>query len=314
MDSKKIIVDKNGDGDFLTVAEAIKAAPQNGGCEIYIKKGIYKEKLIIDKPEIFLKGEDIKETVLTYDDGAFMKDETGEPMGTFKTASVHILRSGVGFRAENLTIENNAGVGDVVGQAVALYLDCDKAVVKNCSLLAMQDTLLTAPMHEDIAKEPMLLNRQFFENCYIEGDVDFIFGGATAVFKDCEIFSLDRKKEVNGYVTAACTAKDIKYGYVFFNCKLTSNAPEHTVYLGRPWREFAKTVYIKCDFGKHIFKEGFSIWNKTERHKTCYYAQYKCFGEGACEENAVPWSHILTDEEAKEYTMENIFGDWQPAL
>lgn len=312
MEKKVLVVDKNGNGDFLSVADAVNAAPEKGSCKIYIKKGIYKEKLIVDKPYVFFEGEDIKDTVLTYDDGAFMKDETGEPMGTFKTASLHILRSAEGFRAENLTIENNAGDGRTVGQAVALYLDCDKAVIKNCRLLAKQDTLLTAPMHEDIAIEPTILNRQFFENCYIEGDVDFIFGGATAVFKDCEIFSLDRGLDINGYITAACTAQKIKYGYVFFNCKLTSNAPDKTVYLGRPWREFAKTVYIECEFGKHIFESGFSIWNKTDRHKTCYYAQYKCFGDGACEDKAVEWSHILTDEEAKEYNLKNIFGDWMP--
>ncbi len=312
MDKKVLVVDKNGEGDFLTVADALCAAPINGGCKIYIKNGVYKEKLIVDKPNVFIEGEDIKNTILTYDDGAFMKDETGEAIGTFKTASLHILRSAEGFRAENLTIQNSAGMGDVVGQAVALYLDCDKAVIKNCRLLARQDTLLTAPMHEDTAKDPTILNRQFFEKCYIEGDVDFIFGGASAVFKDCEIFSLDRGKEINGYVTAACTSEKIKYGYVFVNCRLTSNAGEKTVYLGRPWREFAKTVFIECEFGKHIYESGFSVWNDTQRHKTCYYAQYKCFGDGACEDKAVGWSHILNDEDAKEYTLENIFGDWIP--
>jgi pectinesterase len=271
---------------------------------VYIKNGVYKEKIVIDKP-VKLIGEDREKTILTFDDGAFRDD-----MGTFKTASVHILGSADGFSAENITFENSAGMGDVVGQAVALYLDCDKAVIKNCILKGRQDTLLTAPMHEDIAREPKKLNRQYFENCYIEGDVDFIFGGATAVFKDCEIFSLTRGKEVNGYITAACTSKELKYGYVFIDCKLNSDCEPSTVYLGRPWREYAKTVFINCELGKHIKPEGFSEWNRTERHKTCYYAQYNSYGEGYDEKSVVKWSEIL--DNADEYTIKNIFGDWKP--
>lgn len=311
---RKIAVDCNGTGDFLTVTDALNAVG-NEEAVIFIKSGVYKEKILIDKPNIKLIGESKEKVVLTYDDGAFKTDETGNPMGTFKTASVHILPSAEGFSAKNITFENSAGSGDVVGQAVAVYVDCDKAVFKDCKFLARQDTLLTAPMHEDIAKNPNILNRQYFENCYIEGDVDFIFGGAVAVFKDCDIFSLNRNKEINGYLTAACTSDKLKFGYVFFNCRLLSDAPDETVYLGRPWREYAKTVFIDCYMDKHINRAGFSKWNKfEERCKTCFYAQYNSSGEGYKQESIADWTHILTEEEASEYTLENIFEGWTPTV
>ncbi len=313
----KIVVDKNGMGDFSTVMEAIASVNGENSAEIFIKKGVYKEKIIVDKPNIKIIGENPEETILTYDDGALGIDsETGMPMGTFKTASFHILREGEGFSAYNITFENSAGMGDVVGQAVALYVDCDKAVFKNCRMLARQDTLLTAPMHEDIAKEPNRLNRQFFKDCYIEGDVDFIFGGATAVFENCEIKGLDADREINGYYTAACTAKKIEYGYVFINCTLTTDfAADGTYYLGRPWREFAKTVFLNCEMGSHIHKESFSKWkNFEERSETCYYAQYKSRGKGFDEKNTADWTYILSDDEACKYTLKNIFKDWNPIV
>ena len=311
----KLVVDKNGNGNFLTVTEAVNSIENGKEVEIFIKKGVYKEKIIVDKPNVKFVGEDVNETILTYDDGALGIDpETGEPMGTFKTASVHILPTAEGFSAYNITFENSAGIGDVVGQAVALYLDCDKAIIKNCRLLARQDTLLTAPMHEDITRNPEILNRQYFENCYIAGDVDFIFGGATAIFKDCEICGLDRNRELNGYYTAACTAKEIEFGYVFMDCKFTTDsAKKDTYYLGRPWREFAKTVLINCELGEQIHTDGFSKWKKfEERSETCYYAQYNSKGPNFVPEKVADWTYILNDEEAKIYTIENIFKSWNP--
>lgn len=309
-----IIVDKYGKGNFLSVQSAIDSINFGDKTNIFIKNGTYKEKIIIDKPFINIKGENKEKTILTFNDGAFANDESGKPMGTFNTASTHIKRKAVEFSAQNITIENSAGMGDLVGQAVALFVDCDKAIFKNCRLLGRQDTLLTAPMHEDIIKEPELINRQYFENCYIEGDVDFIFGGATAIFKNCEIFSLNRNKEINGYITAACTSQKLKYGYVFLDCSFLSDADEGTVYLGRPWREYAKTVFINCFMDKHINKESFSIWNGTQRHKTCYYAQYKSTGKGYNKECIADWTHILNDKEAEYYTIKTIFEDWKPCI
>jgi len=313
----KIVVDKNGSGDFLSVTEAIASVETGQPTEIFVKSGVYKEKIVVDKPDLKIVGENSNDTVITYDDGAFGIDpQTGKPMGTFKTASFHILNEGAGFSAFNITFQNSAGMGNVVGQAVAVYVDCDRAVFKNCRFLGRQDTLLTAPMHEDISRKPDILNRQYFEDCYIEGDVDFIFGGAVAVFKNCEICALDRKKEVNGYYTAPCTAVNMDFGYVFFDCNFTTDsAAEGTYYLGRPWREYARAVFINCQMGGHINKKGFSKWkNFEERSETCYYAQYKSYGAGFDEKSIAEWTYILTDEEAELYTVENIFKDWEPLI
>jgi pectinesterase len=307
----KIIVSCDGTGDFKTVCEALEKASEN--TEIFVKKGVYKEKIVVTKPNIAIVGEDKENAVLTFDSYAREKNSNGDDIGTFKTASVKVERSAAGFSAYNITIENSAGSGDVVGQAVALYLDCDKATVKSCILRARQDTLLTAPMHEDIAIEPERKNRQYFEDCLIEGDVDFIFGGAAAVFKSCEIKSLNRNKENNGYVTAACTAKPLKYGYVFFDCNFTTDScRDETVYLGRPWREFARTVLINCNLGSHIRSVGFSKWNDTDRHKTCYYAQYNSKGKHYDESKLAQWTYVLDEKQAAEYTIENIFEGWSP--
>lgn len=309
---REITVSQDGNEQYDTIASAIRSVRSGDSAKIYIKKGIYKEKLIIDKPKITLIGESAENVIITYDDAANKPDNSGQPMGTFKTATVHVTREGEGFWAKGITIENSAGIGSEVGQAVALYLDCDKAIIRECRLLGNQDTLLAAPMHEDIEKEPEILNRQYFVDCYIEGDVDFIFGGAVALFQNCEIYSKKRELGYSGYVTAACTSKELEFGYVFENCKLTGNAEEGSVYLGRPWREYANTVFINCEMGKHINSEGFCKWNDTNKHQTCYYAQYGNCGDKYIEENAVEWSHILNEIEVKRYTMDNIFNDWIP--
>ncbi len=309
--SLKLTVDKNGSGNYTDVASAIDAVEFGKPAIIYIKNGIYEEKLLIDKPDITLIGQDRNKTVLRYNDGAFMPDKTGEPMGTFKTASVHITQKAEGFQAYNLTFENNAGFGSVVGQAVALYLDCDKAVIKDCRIIAKQDTLLTGPMFLDIEKKPEILNRQLFKNCYIEGDVDFIFGGASAVFEDCEVFALERPKQLPCYVTAACTSNKLQYGYVFKNCHITGSANDGMVFLGRPWREYAKTVFINCKLDKCVSKKGFCRWNDTDRHLTATYAQYGSYGEGYNETELEDWSHVLTEADAEKYSIDKILGDWK---
>ena len=311
---QKIVVAIDGSGDYMDVTSALSSVESGVTTVIYIKNVIYNEKLIIDKPNIIFVGEDKEKTVLRYCDGANMTDENGQPMGTFKTASVHVMPQAEGFEAYNLTIENGAGLGSVVGQAVALYLDCDKAVIDNCRLVAKQDTLLTGPIFSDIEKDPYILNRQLFKDCYIEGDVDFIFGGAVAVFENCTVYALKRPKELSCYLTAACTSKQLKYGYVFKDCLLTGSADEGTVYLCRPWREYANTVFINCEMDKCIRREGFSKWNDTDRHKTARYAQYGSKGVGFDESCLADWSKTLTLNEAEEYSISNVFEGWMPEI
>jgi pectinesterase len=289
------IVAPNGSGNFKTVQEAINAVPdfRKNQTTIFIKAGIYKEKLVIPKSKSNLKlfAEDALSTSITFDDYASKKNKFGEEMGTTGSTSVYIFADD--FVAENITFENSSGP---VGQAVAVRVDADRVKFFNCRFLGFQDTLY--PFGEK--------SRQYYKNCYIEGTVDFIFGWSTAVFDECTIFC---KK--GGYVTAASTLETTPHGFVFLNCRITGDAEENSFYLGRPWRPFAKTVFINCFLDKQIKPEGWHNWNKPDAEKTSFYAEYNSTGPGANKTSRVSWSHQLTEAEAKEYTLEKIFGDWK---
>lgn len=293
----RIVVARDGSGDFKTVQEAINAVPdfRNATTVIFIKNGVYKEKLNLSASKRMVKmvGESVDKTVLTYDDYAQKKNSFGEEMGTSGSSGFYIY--GDGFTAENITFENSSGP---VGQAVALWVAGDKAKFINCRMLGFQDTLYTYGKG----------SRQYFYKCFISGTVDFIFGSATAVFENCNIFC---KKA--GYVTAASTPDTSKYGYVFKNCKIEGSAPEGTVYLGRPWRPTAKTVFLNCALGAAIKPEGWHNWGKESNEKTTFYAEYQNKGAGAMPSKRVNWSHQLTDEDAKDYTTIQIFRGWDPA-
>jgi len=282
-----IIVSKDEvklDGDtlvFSTVSEAVLAAKENE--TIKICPGEYFERVTILTRGLKLIGEDPKTTKITYNLGAYEILEDGEKRGTFRSYSVLIDASDI--YVENITIENSAGAGREVGQAVALYSEGDRVHYKNCVFLGHQDTIFTGPLppvektHNGFVgpKEfsPRINGRQWFEDCYIEGDVDFIFGSASVLFTDCVICSLNRDMEPNGYVTAPSTPEGQTFGYVFKNCDFISNecAP-NTVYLSRPWREYAKSVFINCNYGPHIKPEGFHDWNNETAHITSYYAEF----------------------------------------
>jgi pectinesterase len=286
----------DGSGDFKTVQEAINAVPdfRKNRTTILIRNGVYKEKITLagTKTNVALIGEDSARTILTYDDYASKKNRFGEAIGTTGSSSMYIF--GEDFSAENITFQNSAGP---VGQAVAARVDGDRVRFTRCRFLGFQDTLYP---HGD-------RSRQYYKDCYIEGTVDFIFGWSTAVFENCTIFC----KGNSGYVTAASTNPETKYGFVFINCTITGNAPEHSFYLGRPWRPYAKTVWINCSLGKMIKPEGWHNWNKPDAEKTAYYAEYGSKGEGANAGARVAWSHPLTKEEALEYSLDKIFGDWK---
>lgn len=295
-----IVVDSKGSGDFKTVQEAINAVPdlKQKETKIYIKNGVYKEKVEVpqNKVNITLIGEDKSKTILTYDDYAPKKNAEGKTIGTSGSYSFAI--SADNFKAVNLTFENSAGV---VGQAVAVRIDGDKVVFVNCNFMGFQDTVYTKAE----------TSRQYFKNCYIEGATDFIFGASTAVFDGCEIYS----KQGGYYITAASTTQNKSYGYVFLNCKLTGNATKGSVYLGRPWRPNAKTVFVNCEMGEHINPVGWHNWNKPEAESTTFYAEYKSSGLGANTSSRVKWSHVLTDQQAStEYILEKIFNGWIPVL
>lgn len=300
-----LIVAQDGSGDFKTVQGAIDSVPKNKGQRvvIFIKKGVYKEKIQLNKNLISLIGEDRDQTILTYNDFAKKNGPYGYEMGTSATPTLSI--NGNDVLVENLTIENSAGTGLIYGQAVAVSTNGDRLVFRNCAMLAYQDTLLTGG-----------IGRQYYENCLIKGDVDFIFGSATAVFNKCRIYSINRGEDPNGYLTAASTSPIQKYGYVFIDCKLeTGAAAPQSVFLGRPWEGFAAVAYINCWMGPHIKAEGWDNWNKPKYETTARYAEYGSSGPGGSMEKRVKWAKQLTAAEAKEYTVEKILAGedgWNP--
>lgn len=306
---KLLTVAQDGSGNYKTIQEAVNAVRDLSQEKVIIniKKGIYHEKLVIPswKTNIALVGEDRENTVIS------SNNYSGQPLPAGKDASGRtayntytsytILVQGRDFSAENLTIENTAGR---VGQAVALHVEGDRCMIKNCKLLGNQDTLYTGTE----------TSRQYYQDCYIEGTTDFIFGEATVVFQNCAIKSL-----VNSFITAASTTPRQKFGYVFLNCNLIADAAVTKVFLGRPWRPYARTVFIDTKMGSHISPQGWDPWEnpaKINNTKTAFYAEYKNTGAGAKTGERVKWSHQLTTSEAKTYTLAHIFAGkevWNPS-
>ena len=289
-----IVVSRDGTGNFRTLQEAIESARafMDYTVTIYVKNGVYKEKVIVPSwvENIDIIGEDRDKTIITYDDHANINK-----MGTFRTYTVKVEGSDITFK--NLTIENNAAQ---LGQAVALHTEGDRLKFINCRILGNQDSIYTG------AK----FTRLYFKDCYIDGTTDFIFGPSTALFEDCIIHS-----KRNSYVTAASTPKEAKYGYVFKHCKLTAEPGVDKVYLGRPWRPYAYTLFIECELGKHIVLAGWHNWGKQSNEETARYMEYKNTGEGANASERVAWSKQLTKKEAEAVTVDAIFrtqSDWDP--
>lgn len=290
------VVAQDGSGDFFTVQEAIDAVPdfrKAARTTILVRKGVYKEKIIVPESKINISLIGQEGAVFSYDDYANKLNRFGETKGTSGSSSCYIYAPD--FYAENITFENTSGP---VGQAVACFVSADRVYFKNCRFLGFQDTLYTYGKG----------CRQYYEGCYVEGTVDFIFGWSTAVFNNCHIHS-----KSNGYVTAPSTDKGQQYGYVFFDCKLTADAGVGDVYLSRPWRPYAQAVYIRCDLGKHILPAGWNNWGKKANEKTAFYAEYQSKGVGANPQARAPFSHQLKD--LKDYDLQTILSGtdgWNP--
>lgn len=312
-----IVVSKDGTGDFKTIQAAINSVSETNKEEvkIFIKKGTYKEKISILVPYITLKGEKAEETVITYDDYAKKKIENGTEYRTFNSYTMFVGADN--FTAENLTIKNSAGYGKTIGQTIALYVEGDKQRFRNCRIIGTNDTLFTGPAPEDPvdykeAGSPMegkekIIGRQYFEKCYIEGVGDIIFGSATAVFNRCKIYSNNKNADKKGYVTCASTRNGQKYGYVFLDCCLKSAEATDNVYLGRPWRDSAKVVFVDCYMGTHINEKGFDYINRESAEKEGYYAEYNSYGLGGKNlENRIKYEHILDKNEVQIFKLKNI--------
>lgn len=292
----EILVAQDGSGNYTTVQAALNSIPLNNKkpVTIFIRSGVYKEKLYLDASKNFvtLIGEEKFKTILTYNDhtGKIVNGDTinTRTSWSFKIEADH-------FTAKNITFQNGAGF--TAGQAVAVESDGDKAVFKNCRFIGNQDVLFTNSDN----------SRQYYENCYIEGTTDFIFGSSTVWFEKCHIHS---KK--NSHVTAASTPKEKEFGYIFNDCILTGDTSLRNVSLGRPWRPYAHVVYMNSYIGPHIKPEGWSNWNNTDNYLTARYAEYKNYGPSSNPNARVKWSKQLSNEEARKYTIKNVFRDWDP--
>jgi pectin methylesterase-like acyl-CoA thioesterase len=303
-----LTVSKDGLADYTTVQGAIDAIPVNNAekVEVFIGNGIYKEVVTIpkDKPFIHIKGESVSGTVITYDNYSGKSKPGGGTYGTTGSASVYVY--GDDFTAENLTFENSfdeQSVNVTNKQAVAVYARGERQTFRNSRFIGNQDTLYVNG------------GTQYFYQSYIEGDVDFIFGRSSAVFEECDIFSLDRGSSTNnGFVTAASTLITEPYGYLFLNSKLLSNAPAGTVYLGRPWHPsgdpnaIGSVVFMNSYLGPHIITQGWTDMSGFS-YKDARFYEYKNYGPGAVINED---RRQLSDEEAKQYTIENVLKGWNP--
>ncbi len=301
-----ITVARDGTGMFRTVGEAIEVcrAFMDYHKVIYIKNGVYKEKLILPQwlTNVELCGESSEHTIITWDDHANISADISpltaksEPqkIGTFRTYTLKIEGSRITLK--NLTIENNAAR---LGQAVALHTEGDRLTFIGCRFLGNQDTVYTGN-----AK-----TRLYFSNCYIEGTTDFIFGPSTAWFEHCNIHC-----KANSYITAASTPQDVTYGYIFNNCEITAAKDISRVYLGRPWRDYGYTLFMNCSLPKQIRPEGWHHWREAAK-ATARYLEYNNTGEGADVSKRVVWSKQLSKRDAQKITPEVVFAihdTWQP--
>ncbi len=329
-----LVVAKDGSGDFMTVQEAINAVPDFNSEEIkiLIAPGTYKEKLVVpeSKSHVTLIARTEGEAIITNDDYASkVSPLTGRKLGTSGSSTAYIFAPY--FEADGIIFENTASNesfangGRGIGQAVAILVTGDCAVFRRCKFLGHQDTLYAygskSDPKTDAAKEAAktqripenMQSRQYYEDCYIAGTVDYIFGWATAYFNRCELHCIS-----DGYVTAAATPQGQSYGYVFNECHITAT-PGTKTYLGRPWRNYAQTVFINCTLDDCVRPEGWKNWpNKDtglDGSTTAYYAEFQSKGNGASTKERVKWSKQLTSKDAKRYTAAEVlkgYDNWNP--
>jgi PelA/Pel-15E family pectate lyase len=286
-----ITVAADGSGDVKTVQAAVDKVPGNNKTRfvIAIKPGIYNEQIRIpaNKPYVSFIGTDAQKVLLTF---RLSNKEAGSTSAAYGT-----YIGGHDFYAENITFENSFGLGS---QAVAALVEADRIVFKNCRFLGWQDTLY--------AKN----GRQYYDHCYIEGSVDFIFGQSAAVFDNCEIHS-----KGDGYIAAPMRfSADEPSGFVFNNCWLTSSDTKNGIFLGRPWRDYGRTVFIDTKMDAQVRPEGWDHW-LPEREKTAYFAEYRSVGPGANKAERVKWSHQLNEAEAERFSVKEFLkgkDGWNP--
>jgi pectinesterase len=293
------IVAADGGADYTTVQDAINALPQNTRADrrwvIFVRAGTYRELVYVQREKRFvtLVGEDPLRTTITFDLHANRTGLDGKPIGTYRTPTAVIDADD--FIAENLTFENAAGP---VGQALALRVDGDRVAFRNCRFLGWQDTIF------------LDRGRQYFEDAFISGHVDFIFGGATAYFERCDLHCWG-----DGYITAASTPPERPYGFVFANGRITGQTPDVRTYLGRPWRDFAQVAFLDSAMAEVVRPEGWHNWDHAEREDTTRYGEFGSTGPGGRVNARVGWARRLSKGEASAMTIAAVLSDgdgWDP--
>ncbi len=318
----RVTVAMDGSGDFRNVQAAVDSLSGSQPAVILIKRGCYRERVVIHHSNVRLVGEDREETVITWSACAKDPNPDGSERGTF--LSYTLLTAAPDITVENLTVRNDAGDGRVVGQAVAVYTAGDRGIWQNCSLIACQDTLFCGPLMPKVACDfapyryeaecvpfvgdcPPTESRQYFQNCMICGDVDFIFGPYRCWFEGCHLVMNQR----GGWYTAANSPEEQPYGLVFSHCHLSGDCPERMAYLGRPWRRFARTLFLACEMDDCVSPVGFTDWDEirviTER---C--GEWGTTGARADVSMRHPSERILTDPEAAEVTRAAVLNGWEP--
>lgn len=324
------VVAKDGSGDYTCLQQAVDALPESGGAPrvILLRPGVYREKVVVHRDGVRIVGESRGGTELVWNGCAKDPGPDGAEKGTFLSSTLMI--TGRDVEVENLTVRNDAGDGRIVGQAVAVYAAGDRGVWRNCRLIAHQDTLYCGPLRipnvtEDVGRRRgraeavervedghPSFSRQYFENCYIEGDVDFIFGSYRCWFENCTLFMGER----GGWYTAANTHRDQPFGFVFRRCRLTGSCGEGKAFLGRPWRAFARTVFLACDMDAHVAPEGFADWDEA-RVVTDRYGEWGTTGVRADQSARHPAQKRLTAGEAERITPREVLGapdGWDPGV
>ena len=320
------VVTKDGTGDFTGVQAAIDALPDDGSqAVIRIRPGEYRERVIVYRDRVRIVGEDAQNTAVVFSACARDTYPDGTEKGTFSSFSMIVTGNGV--TVENLTVRNDAGDGRVAGQAVAVYAAGDRGVWRNCRLIAHQDTLFCGPVMssvmEEMSKYPChaqcvpqvnepseTRGRQYFENCFIQGDVDFIFGSYRCWFERCTLHMNAR----GGWYTAANTPENQPYGFVFHRCALTGDCAPGAAYLGRPWRKFARTLFLECRMDTAVSPAGFADWDEI-RVVTERCGEYGTRGARADQSARHPAQKRLTEAEARAVTPFAVLGGedgWRP--
>lgn len=316
MTNAEITVALDESGRFTSIQEAVDALPATGGT-IRLSAGTWQERVEIRKPNVTIigQGSDVTRICAGYSANMTMPD--GSRRGTFRSYTLLVFANH--FHAEGICVENTAGPGRLAGQAIAVYAEGDRISFKNCRILGAQDTLFTGPLPpKEIEKggftgptkdAPRIPGRQLYESCFIAGEIDFIFGSARAYFYDCTLFAVDSGRFPDAFYCAPSTQEGEPFGYVFEHCRFTGDCPKGSAFLARPWRDFAKAVFLNCRMDASVNPLGVDDWNKPQTHTSAFFAQYGCSGEGAgSPDTRASFLHFLTGEEAAAYSREAVLG------